>query len=249
MTYKIGIAVTAYQEKEILEGQFYPKMKEMGITGSEIVQFDGMIKDYFDPNPSPTSLSYDGSILLGKSFGALVCKIPERLPFIRWLNWRLWTCGMLKFDAVIALDADEYLTGDWNKFKQVIEQTLDKQEGKPLLGLAKFIDHNGTYPLFNRIHKVLVNPGKMIIKMAHYIYLNRDTGEKLQKTGLEKFGGIFPYISINHNDDLRPDWRERWHCKWQTLNHTREGLAIQKFRDRMKTAPEHKVYFENSIPY
>ena len=117
----------------------------------------------------------------------------------------------LKADAVLIIDSDEYIQGNWGKFYKSLEKNINNPH--PYLGL-KYIYNAKTTTFYPRI---CLRPQEVRYWKAHNIFECDGNRQRIKSTN--SLGGIFLY----GDDTLRdPEWLKK------TQNYQTKMFAHEK---------------------
>lgn len=179
---------------------------------------DGCWHPIMDSKARKDGLSYDGTRELISEF-----KFAELLNTgwygeIKTLNTTFKKAAMDGYDFVLQLAADEYLTGDMERFKQNAIDSLD--EGKNMFWM-KFITHHISPPSqkFDKLARLIYNPMFVRVRHIHWWYYVADKPVD--------YGSLVRGLELHHDDKPRDRKREAAMLRFQKLQTDEDAKKLE----------------------
>jgi len=206
---KIAVGVLFYNEKDGLK-RLIPSLLGVGIPKDDIICFDGPFDMYPHDNKQRST---DGSLEYLKSKGIKVidCGI---MPHIEKTNARLHVIGKMGYDAMLAVDCDEYLLGSWKGFNEHIDIL---QRNRPIFSYAvPFYDKDGFYESRQIHQRLFFDLDLLNYKGLHFTVFHDLTEDQIRASW------IAGCITIIHDSSIRSVARNLLMSEFQDLHQESE---------------------------
>lgn len=142
-----------------------------------------------------------------------------------------------KYDYTITLGCDEYLTGELDKTYEVLERL---KPNKPQRYKIPIVEHHpeGNNNAKHVAERITFMPGFVRVENIHWLYYSFYQGE-YRMLGLEH-EDMRPYgIILNHDDTIRPNWRNSVMDQFQKQQVPRERKELEQLmRNRFNISAE-----------
>jgi len=180
-----------------------PSLLRIGVSYYDIQAFDGPFKEFPHNNKE---LSTDGSREYLQEIGIRIfdCGICSH---VEKTNIRFKMADKYGYDAVFAVDCDEYVLGSWEDFNKHLDICKGKMEHWTYA--VPFMDLDGFYHERAYHQRVFIDPKNLYYQGAHWWVFHKS--EVIMQTTRWIIGCIL----VVHDSKVRPKEREEQMNKFQ----------------------------------
>jgi hypothetical protein len=177
---------------------------------------DGKFKEF----QGKSDLSTDGSREIIKEFPNTILIDIKGLNQVSKRNKYYELAQAYEIDNILVIDSDEYITGDFQFFKDNLGRIISKKSSHPMIFNIRYRNRKRNNSYVYPSPRLHCNPGQIrLLTICHYIFYDISQIPPTQITPTNPHYTI-KGIEINQNDDLRSqEWLNSMfnHQKWQIL--------------------------------
>lgn len=210
---RIAIGVLFYNEKDGLK-RLIPNLLKRGVPKDDIICFDGPFDMYphgNEPKSTDGSLEY----LKIKGIKVIDCGI---MTHIDKTNARLHVTGKMGYDAMLAVDCDEYILGNWPDFVELVGITAEKK--KSFTYAIPFFDRDGFYDIRQLHQRLFFDLNDLFYEGLHFTVFRK------QYVGQIRSNWVIGAISIIHDSTIRSDARNLLMHEFQAVHQESEKTRM-----------------------